>query len=168
MSEEIINKIAKSNLITLDLKEFRVSGDRIELDINKWLYNKLILKEKDFRAHLKAHDWSTYKNKLVALFCSSETIIPAWAYMLVTTHLQSHAKHVSYGNIEEMEKELFQKKINLIELEKYIGKKVLIKGCTDVYIPEAAYVIISNKLIPVVQSLMFGEACSSVPVFKKS
>ena len=167
MSDEIVNKVAKSNLITIELKAFRSSGDRIELDIKKWLHNELILKEKEFRIHLKEHDWSIYKNKLVALYCSIDTIIPAWAFVLVTTHLQSYAKHIAYGNMEEMEKQLFQENINQISENKYADKKVLIKGCSDVYIPDAAYVMISNKLLPVVKSLMFGEACSNVPIYKK-
>ena len=167
MSDEIVNKVAKSNLITIELKDFHTQGERIELDLKKWLFNELILKEKEFRGHLKNQDWSIYNDKLVAFYCSVDTIIPVWAFMLVTTHLQPYAKHVSYGNIDEMEKQLFQNKINQLNFEKYTDKKVLVKGCSDTYIPDTAYIMISNKLLPIVQSLMFGEACSNVPLFKR-
>ena len=108
MSNEIVNRVAKSNLITIELKDFHTQGEREELDIKKWLFNEMILKEKEFRTYLKEQDWTIYKDKLVAIYCSEDTIIPVWAFMLVASYLQPYAQHISYGNIEEMEKQLFQ------------------------------------------------------------
>ena len=167
MTDKIINKIDKSGLISLELRDYSTIGDRTEIDIKPWLFNGIILKEKKFREHLKNQDWSIYFNKLVALNCSIDTIIPVWAFMLVSTYLKPFAKHISLGTIKDLENELFQKNIDQIDLNKFIDKKVLVKGCSDIYIPDTAYVMISNKLIPVVKSLMFGEACSNVPIFKR-
>ena len=167
MSDEIENKVAKSNLITIELKDFHTPGDKVEIDIKKWLFNEVVLKEKVFRDHLKEHDWTIYKGKFVAIHCSIDTIIPVWAFMLVTSYLQPFAEHIYFGNKIDMEKQLFQHKISLLDSKKFTNKKVLVKGCSDIFIPENAYIEISNKLLKVVQSLMFGEACSNVPLFKR-
>ena len=164
----IENKIAKSSLITLDLGDFIIEGERVQLDVSKFLINKLFLKEKDFREKLKNYDWSCYKNKLVAIYCSTDAIVPAWAYMLITLKLQALAKHTSLSNnLEQFESELFDKAISKIDLNQFKDKKVLIKGCNFKYIPFSAYVSISDMLLPVVNSLMYGEACSNVIIYKK-
>ena len=167
MSEKIINKIANSPLITLELKAFSPKLERVEIDIKEWLHKELILKEKEFRAAIKNHDWAFYSNKNVAINCSVDAIIPNWAYMLVSIALKPHANFSILGTLDQLEIALFDKNIQAIEISNFREKKVLIKGCSETYIPSSAYVSITNKLLPVVQSLMFGEACSNVPLFKK-
>ena len=168
MSEKIINKIANSPSITLELKAFSPKLERVEIDIKKWLYKELILKEKDFRTEIKNHDWSSYSNKNVAINCSVDAIVPNWAYMLISIALKPHANFSFLGTLDHLEICLFNNNIQALEVSNFINKKVLIKGCSETYIPSSAYVSITNKLLPVVQSLMFGEACSNVPLFKKS
>ena len=167
MTKEIINRVQNSGLITLEMKSFYGDQERTLVDIKNWLYEGLILKEKLFREHLKNHDWSTYKNKFVGVYCSEDTIIPIWAFMLVLTYLNPYTKNVYLANKKELEKHIFQINIQQLNLEDYTNKKVLIKGCSETYIPESSYIEISKKLINEVQSLMFGEACSNVPLFKR-
>jgi hypothetical protein len=163
---EIVNKVAKSGLITLDMKTFKGSQKRKIIDIKKWLYEGMVLKEKKFREHLKDENWEQYKNAFVALYCSNDTIIPVWAYMLLTKYLNPYASSVIYGNEKELEKKIFHLNIKNFDVKPLENKRVLLKGCTDTYIPENSYVQLSNKLIGNVKSLMFGEACSNVPIFK--
>ena len=163
---EIINKVAKSGLITLDMKTFKGSQNRKIIDIKNWLFEEMILKEKKFREHLKAVNWEQYKDTFVALHCSSDTIIPVWAYMLLTKYLNPYASIVIYGNEKELEKKIFHLNIKNFDTKPLENKRVLLKGCTDIYIPEDSYVQLSNKLMGNVKSLMFGEACSNVPIFK--
>ena len=167
MTKKIVNKVAESGLVTLELKDLSNSGEKVELDIKQWLLNGSVLKERMFRNHLKSHNWSQYADKYVAVYCSEDAIIPVWSYMLVASFISPYAKHICFGKIDQLEQELFQKNIEQIDLSKFIDKRVLIKGCSDIYIPDAAYVMITSKLLPVVKSLMFGEACSNVPIFKK-
>jgi hypothetical protein len=163
---EIVNKVAKSGLITLDMKTFKGSQKRKIIDIKKWLYEGMVLKEKKFREHLKDENWEQYKNAFVALYCSNDTIIPVWAYMLLTKYLNPYASSIIYGNEKELEKKIFHLNIKNFDVKPLENKRVLLKGCTDTYIPENSYVQLSNKLIGNVKSLMFGEACSNVPIFK--
>ena len=163
---EIVNKVAKSGLITLDMKTFKGSQNRIIIDIKNWLYKGMVLKEKKFREHLKDEDWEQYKDAFVALHCSTDTIIPVWAYMLLTKYLNPYASIIIYGNEKELEKKIFQLNIKNFDAKPLENKRVLLKGCTDTYIPEDSYVQLSNKLMGNVKSLMFGEACSNVPIFK--
>lgn len=165
--DTIINKVAESGLITLDLEEFYPNEEIVAFDLKEYLFMGMILKEKDFRAALQGLTWGDYKDKLVALYCSAEAIIPLWAYMLVSTNLSGIAKKVFAGTPDEMRKQLFIEKIRGINPEEYTDKRVVIKGCGELEVGEFAYVEITNKLTPVVKSLMFGEACSAVPVFKK-
>ena len=167
MTKEIVNRVQKSGLITLEMKSFYGDQERVLLDIKHWLYEGLILKEKTFRTYLKNHDWSIYKNKFVGVYCSEDTIIPVWAFMLVSTYLNQYTPHVYLANKEELEKHIFQINIQQLNIDDYVNKRVLIKGCSQTYIPETSYIEISKKLIDVVKSLMFGEACSNVPLFKK-
>tara|TARA_B110000305_G_scaffold248_1_gene260 strand:+ start:97 stop:597 length:501 start_codon:yes stop_codon:yes gene_type:complete len=163
---EIRNKIAESGLITLDMKSFKGSQKRIVIDIKQWLFNGMVLKEKMFREYLKNEDWSQYKNTFVALNCSVDTIVPIWSYMLIASYLKPYANYVIFGNEKSLERKIFEININNLDLAKFKNKRVLLNGCTDIYIPDESYVQISNKLMSCVKSLMFGEACSNVPIFK--
>ena len=163
---EIRNKVAESGLLTLDMKSFKGSQKRIVIDIKKWLLNEMVLKEKMFREYLKNENWSRYENTFVALNCSADTIVPIWSYMLITKCLKPYAKCVVFGDEKSLERKIFEVNIDNLDLAEFKNKRVLLKGCTDIYIPDESYVQISNKLMGTVKSLMFGEACSNVPIFK--
>lgn len=167
MADTIVNRVSESVLITFDLEKFYQIGQRQSIDLSQWLYEGLILKEKDFRAQLIAHDWSVYQDQFVALFCSTEAILPAWASLLVTTQLQPYARKVVMGTLEDLEVQLFFEEIQLLDLTPFKNKPVIIKGCSDKSVPQDAYVQLIAKLQPVVKSLFYGEACSSVPLYKK-
>ena len=163
----IINKVAASGLISLNLEDYLPSGEIAVFDLKEHLFMGLILKEKDFREALKNLDWSIYQDKYVAVNCSADAIIPVWAYMLVATYLQPVARDVYVGNKEELQKHLFLKNISTIDTAAFEGQKVVIKGCGDIPVGEFAYSEITKLLRPVVQSLMYGEPCSTVPIYKK-
>ncbi|MDP2069437.1 MAG: DUF2480 family protein [Lutibacter sp.] len=167
MADEILNRVANSKLITIDLEDFYPQGERTVIDIKNWLFHEQILKETDFREHLKNHDWSQYKNHFVALTCSSDAIIPSWAYMLIATYVAPFAKKIVVGNLAALETSIFQELIANFNVDDFAGKPVIIKGCSSKPIPETAYIQLIEKLQPVVKSIMFGEACSTVPLFKK-
>jgi hypothetical protein len=167
MSGEIINRVANSKLITLDLEDYYPAGERVILDISDWLFEGIILKEKDFRESVKQHDWSKYSNNYVAVICSSDAIIPSWAYLLISTSLTPYAKKFVIGDLDLLENIIFQEVIATIPLDQFEGAPVIIKGCSEKNIPNSAYAQLTQRLVPVVKSLMFGEACSSVPLFKK-
>lgn len=166
MSEKIINKVANSKLKTIDLEEFYPSGERIVFDITSWLYEGLILREKDFREKVKNHNWKQYENNYVALTCSSDAIIPSWAYLLLTTSLGDYAKKVVVGDLVLLETVIFQEIISNLEVSEYENAPVIIKGCTNKPIPQSAYTLLISKLQTKARSIMFGEACSTVPLFK--
>ena len=166
MADEIVNRVAKSSLVTIDLEDYYPDGRRLVFDIKDWLWEGLVLRETEFRAAVKAHDWSGYKNAYVALTCSTDAIIPAWAYMLISVHLQPFAKHVSIGSLEDLESSIYQDIINSLELQQFRGKPLIIKGCSNKPVPSNAYVFLINKLKTVARSIQYGEACSSVPLFK--
>ena len=163
----VVNKVAASGLITLNLEDYLPPGDLSVFDLKDHLFMGLILKEKDFREALKNLDWTIYQDKYVALTCSADAIIPVWAYMLVANYLQPVAKDVYVGNKEELQKHLFLKNISMIDTAVFEGQKVVIKGCGDIPVGEFAYSEITKHLRPVVQSLMYGEPCSTVPIYKK-
>ncbi len=167
MSDEIKNRVAESKIVTIDLEEFYPPGERILLDIKKWLFNQQILKEIDFRNFVKEHDWTYYQNKYVALTCSADAIIPSWAYLLISVSLSPYAKKIIVGNLELLESIIFQDIINGVPLENYKNKPVIIKGCSKKSIPQTAYSHLISKLLPVANSIMYGEACSNVPLYKK-
>lgn len=167
MSSEIINRVANSKLITFDLEDFYPSGERISFDIKDWLLEGLVLREKDFREKAESHDWSIYKGKYVALNCSTDAIIPGWAYMLLTTYLNPFAKRVVVGNLDTLETILYSEVIEQLDVSEFQNKPVIVKGCSNKPVPQNAYIQIIEKLQPVVKSLMYGEACSSVPLYKK-
>jgi len=167
MSAEIINRVANSKLVTFDLEDYYPKGERVLFDIKDWLLEGLILREADFRERALAHDWSQYKDKYVALTCSTEAIIPAWAYMLLAIYLQAFAKKVVTGDLEIMETVLYTEIIHNMDVADLKDKLVIIKGCSNKPVPKNAYLLIIEKLQPVVKSLMYGEACSSVPLYKR-
>jgi hypothetical protein len=168
MAEEIINRVTNSKLITLDLEDYYPEGKRILFDIAPWLFEGLVLREKDFRASVKTHDWLEYKESFVALFCSTDAIVPDWAYMLITIQLEPFSKKTILGKLEDLETSLYQDIINNLDISSFKGKSIIIKGCSKKPVPSSAYVMITKKLKPIVKSIMFGEACSSVPLYKSS
>ena len=165
--EEIINKVASSSLLQIDLETLYPEGERVIYDLKNNLYEGLMLREKDFRAFLKEHDWKSYENKHVAIICSADAIVPTWAYMLLTTQLEPYAKTIIFGDLEALETELFRQMLSKIDLESYKDAKVVIKGCSKKEVPIAVYVELSRLLRPVVASMMFGEPCSTVPLYKR-
>jgi hypothetical protein len=167
MSEEIINKVAQSGLITLDLEEWYPSGESVVLDIAPWLFQGMILKEKDFREYIKLHDWQQYAGKHVAVICSADAIVPTWAYMLVAAQLAPVAGSIFQGSPEQMKEQLFRQRIADMNALDYKDQRVVIKGCSGKEVPVSAYMEITRKLQPYVKSIMYGEACSTVPVFKR-
>lgn len=167
MSNEIVNRVANSKLITVDLEDYYPEEQRIILDIKDWLFEGLILREKEFRQSIKEHDWSQYQDAYVALTCSTDAIIPGWAYMLISIHLDTFAKKSVIGNLDTLETSLYQDIINTLDTSNYINKPVIIKGCSNKPVPENAYIMLASKLKLVAKSIMYGEACSSVPLFKK-
>jgi len=167
MEDVIINKVAQSALITLDLEKFYPQEEFVLFDLKNYLFMELILKEKDYREALKNLDWTIYQNKNVAITCSTDAIIPLWAYVLAVTYLQPVANDIIFGNEKEVFNILFSKNIEKIDVKEFEGKRVVIKGCGDKKIPESAYVAITKILRPVVKSIMYGEPCSTVPIFKR-
>lgn len=166
--EQIKNKVAESGIITLDLAKYLPKeGDIAVFDLKPFLFREMILKEKDYREALLTHDWEQYTGKQVALFCSVDAIIPVWAYMLATTYLKSNAAFIYFGTLEELKRYILLQQIENINTEEYNDKRVVIKGCGEISIPDAAYIAITSKLKPVVKSLMYGEPCSTVPLYKK-
>ncbi len=166
MAEEIINRVAKSPLMTIDLEELYPPGKRVLLDISQWLYEGLIVREKDFRVSIQNHDWQQYKNSYVALTCETDAIVPSWSYMLITTELANYALKIVVGDLEMLETIIFQEIIASLDINKYKDKPVIIKGCSEKPIPETAQVQLIEKLLPTARTIMFGEACSTVPLYK--
>ena len=164
---EVINKVAQSALVTLNLEEFIHPGERVVYDIKENLFHGLMLREKDFREFIKTHDWSQYAGKNIAIICSSDAIVPTWAYMLLAIKLQPFAHKYIFGNMEALEQELFHEAIAKIEAEEYRDAKLVIKGCGSIPVPTYAYVKIMEKLLPVASSIMYGEPCSTVPLYKR-
>lgn len=167
MSEPFVNKVAESGLITLDLEKYYPKGETAVFDLKDHLFMGLILKEKDFREALKSLDWSVYQDKNVALTCSADAIIPVWAWMLVVSYLQPVAKEVVMGDEKELHRSLYLKNIDAIDVNEFSGQRVVIKGCGETPIADYVYMEITKKLRPVVKSIMYGEPCSTVPVYKQ-
>jgi len=165
--EEIRNKVVESGLITIDLEQYLPAEEILSFDLKDFLFMEMLLKEKDFRLALDNHNWDQYKGRPVAVFCSTEAIIPMWAYMLVIAKLSPVASLVVYGTTEDARKEVFIKNIQQLDAKPLEGKRVFVKGCGEREVPPYAYMEISKKLIPVVASLMYGEPCSTVPVYKR-
>lgn len=167
MSEPFVNKVAESGLITLDPEKFYPREEVAIFDLKEYLFMGMILKEKDYREALKATDWTKYAGKHVAITCSADAIIPVWAYMLAASYLQPVAKEIVMGDEKELQKTLFLKNLSSIDVNDYEDKRVVIKGCGETPIPDYVYMEITRILRPVAKSIMYGEPCSTVPVYKK-
>lgn len=166
--EEIVNRVAKSPLVSIDLEDYLHSGEYMLFDIKDHLFQGLILKEKDFRQFIKENDWSAYQGKNIGLICTADAIVPTWAYMLLVSKLGDYANSVTFGNEEAIERSLIDAAIDeCLQANDLEGKKVVVKGCGNVKSIEYAYTALTNKLFPLVSSLMYGEPCSTVPIFKK-
>ncbi len=165
--EEIINKVTQSGLLTFNLEDYYDKNKRTVFDIKDCLFMGLILKEKDFREFIKTNNWEQYRDQNVAITCSADAIVPTWAYMLIASKLNTVANHYVFGDLNDLENALFQKALSRVDLEAFRDKKLIIKGCGHLPVPTFAYVEISKLLLPVVSSLMYGEPCSTVPVFKR-
>ena len=168
MEETLVNRVAGSGLVTIDLEDFYPEGEVAPFDLKEHLFMGLILKEKEFRDALKAHDWTQYAGKNLAVFCSEDAIIPMWAYMLVASYAAAYARDVVLGRPEQFAEVAFLKKIAALDAQAYAGQRLIIKGCSDKPVPASAYLEITRRLQPVAQSIMFGEPCSTVPVYKRS
>lgn len=164
---EIVNRVAQSALKVFDLEDLYQEGPRYSVDLSEWLYEGFVLREKEFRTALQNHDWSKYHQGYVALHCSTDAIVPAWAFMLVTSHLQAYAKRVFWGNPHALEVALYTESLARVSYEEYQDAPVIIKGCAKKPVPQEAYVEAMQKLQPFAKSIMYGEACSAVPLFKK-
>ncbi len=167
MENEITNKVASSGIVTIDLEEYYLAGERVLFDIKPLLFHELILKEKEFRDFLKTNNWRVYQDKFVALTCTNDAIVPTWAFMLLALELEPFAKKVVFGNLNELETILFEEAFQKINQNDYIDKRVVIKGCGKIDVPKNAYIQLTNFLKPVAKSIMYGEPCSTVPLYKK-
>lgn len=164
---EIVNRVAQSKLVTFDLEDYYPKGPRVVLDIKDWLFEGIILREKEFRTSLENHDWSQYQDTYVAMTCSTEAIVPGWAYMLLTTKLQPYTKKVVQGTLQDLETILYESIIKNLDISSFRDKSVIIKGCSNKPVPANAYLALTERLQTVAKSIMYGEACSSVPLFKR-
>lgn len=168
MEEVLINKVAESGIITLNMEQFVPAPEKLSVfDIKPFLFREMILREKDFRLALAEHDWEQYRDKYVSVTCSADAIIPMWAYMLISTQLSPVAAGIFSGDLEQLKEQVLVAQIDAIDSAAYTDKRVVIKGCGDKALPGSAYIAVSKKLRPVVKSLMYGEPCSTVPVYKK-
>jgi hypothetical protein len=167
MENVIINKVAESGIVTIDLEDFFPKGEILLIDIKDFLFMGMILKEKDFRTALQNKNWEEYRDKYVGIICSADAIVPRWAYMLIATYLKPVAKDYAIGDGQTVINTIYIRKIAAIDPEEYEGKRVVIKGCGDVDVPETAYMEITVLLLPYAKSIMYGEPCSTVPVFKQ-
>ena len=165
--EEIVNKVANSSLVQIDLASFYPQGKRVTFDLKPWLFQELILKEKDFRDYVANHDWSQYQDQYVSIICSSDAIIPSWAYLLISIALEPYAKKAVYGNQEVLETVLFEEVFSNHDFTQYQDALIIVKGCGNLPIPQQAYNNYISRLKPYAKSIMFGEPCSSVPLYKK-
>lgn len=167
IQENITNRVALSGLINFDPADLYPQGERVVYDIKDNLFQGLILKEKDFREFIKQHDWSQYQGKHVAITCSADAIVPTWAYMLLANKMSFFAENVVFGSLETLENVLFERSVEKLDMENYRDQRVVIKGCGDIPVPVSAYVRLTEKLSKVAKSIMYGEPCSTVPVFKR-
>lgn len=167
MADEIINRVANSKLVTLDLEDFYPDGKRVLFDIKDWLFQGLVLREKEFRQQIKEHDWAQYQDGYLAIACSTDAIIPPWAFMLITVNLEPFVQKVVTGNLEALETSIYQDIIKNMDVSHLKNKPVIIKGCSGKPVPTSAYSMLTAKLKPIAKSIMYGEACSSVPLYKR-
>ncbi len=165
--DEIVNRVAKSKIEQIDLEDFYPPNPFTTVDISQWMYEGLLLKEREFRESLKNHDWQQYENHFVHVLCSTDAIVPTWAFLLVGLHLQPFAKKVIYGTLEDLRNSVWEDIISEISLEKYQNKRIVVKGCGKKQIPMSAYLLLVNRLKNRAKNILFGEICSAVPLFKK-
>lgn len=166
MAEEIINRVANSGIETINLEDFYTQGERVFFDIKPLLFHELILKEKDFREFIKNNDWSFYENKFVAIGCTADAVVPTWAYMLISLALEPFASKIIFGNLEMLETILYYDALKKISYHEYKDKRVVIKGCSNLPVGINAYVELTKELKPYAKSIMYGEPCSTVPLYK--
>ena len=166
--DTIVNKVSQSGLAEIDLETFYDEASREIYDIKEQLFMGLMLKEKEFREFIKSNEWSKYAGKHVAIICSADAIVPTWAYMLVANKLSGVAKSFVFGDLNVLEFSLFKEKIDGINLDEYKDQRVVVKGCSKKPVPVSAYVYLTEKLTPIVKSIMYGEPCSTVPVYKRA
>lgn len=167
MKEDIINRVANSKLVTIDLEDYYPKGERVVFDIKDWLLEGLVLREKDFRQQASEYNWQQYQNSYVALTCTTDAIIPAWAYMLLSTYLEPYATKTVIGDLNTLETSIYQDIISELDVSIYKDQPIIIKGCSNKPIPDNAYIQLTTKLKPIAKSIMYGEACSSVPLYKQ-
>ena len=167
MPDEIINRVANSKLITINLEDYYPEGARVLFDVKNWLLEGLVLREKEFRTQVANHNWEQYKNNYVALTCSTDAIIPGWAYMLISIHLENYSKKTIIGNLQTLETCIYQEVLSKVDVTAYKNKPIIIKGCSSKPVPQNAYIMLSSLLKPVAKSIMYGEACSAVPLYKR-
>ncbi|RQP12419.1 MAG: DUF2480 family protein [Parapedobacter sp.] len=167
IQETIINKVAQSGLVTVDLARFAPQGERVVYDMKDNLFHGLILREKEFREFVKTHDWSQYTDKYVAITCTADAIVPTWADMLLANRLEPYAKDIVFGDLNTLETVLYERALSKLDMEAYRDQRVVVKGCGDVPIPESAFVKFTTQLSKVAKSILYGEPCSTVPVFKR-
>jgi hypothetical protein len=167
MTGEIVNRVALSPLVSIDLEDFWVEGERVQFDLKEWLFMGLILKENDFRDRVEGHDWSEYAGKHVHITCTADAVVPLWAYMIVAIQLEPFARTVVFGSRKELESEIYRKTFDRLDFGQWAGKKIVVKGCGNKNLPESVYVEFIRRLRPIADKLMFGEPCSTVPLFKK-
>lgn len=167
IQETIVNKVAQSGLLTVDLADFAPKGERVVYDIKDNLFHGLILREKDFRAFVKTHDWQQYQDKFVAITCTADAIVPTWAYMLLANRLEAYAAAIVFGDLAILETILYERALEKLDMERFRDQRVVVKGCGDIEIPESAFVKFTAMASTVAKSIMYGEPCSTVPVFKR-
>lgn len=167
IQENIVNKVALSGLVSFDLADFYPQGERVLYDIKDNLFHGLILREKDFREFVKGHDWAQYQNKHVAITCSADAIVPTWAYMLLASRLQPYAASIVFGDLNTLETVLFDRALASLDLGQYRDQRIVVKGCGEIPVPTAAFVELTSRLVAVAKSVMYGEPCSTVPIFKR-
>ncbi len=165
--DQIINKVAGSSLVSFDLEKFYQAGDRVVIDIKDQLHEGVILREKNFRDYIKETNWEQFTGKFVAITCSADAIVPTWAFMLIASAVQPHASKVIFGSREDLESLLFLDQLNRVDWSQYENAKVVIKGCSKINVPFSAYVEVMNRLRPIASSIMYGEPCSTVPLYKR-
>jgi Protein of unknown function (DUF2480) len=164
---EFVNKVAESGIITINLEQYLPTEKLIDFDIAPFLFMGLILKEKDYREALKQHDWTIYSNKIACIHCSADAIIPQWAYMLATTYLQPVASNIQFGSMQVVQQHILLQNILNIDAAQYEGQRIVVKGCGEIQLTDDAYIAITYKLLPAAKSIMYGEPCSTVPIYKK-
>lgn len=167
IQENIVNKVAQSGLVTVDLATYAPTTEIVEYDIKDNLFHGLILKEKDFRDFVKNHDFSIYQDKVVAITCSTDAIVPTWAYMILSNRMSPYAQHITFGTKDDVYRDLFLQRLQNLDYQEFQDQRVVIKGCGDIPVPESVFIQFTSRLTPIVRSIMYGEPCSTVPIYKR-